>query len=244
MKELKKIFCSRTKEIPSLETIKEELIRNDRIRIEYNSKFNFLFIRNLKKQMRNIEVLLNIEIHKGEFKDLKFYNIYNLLSENEVEKLSEQLEEAIKSYRLISEKLIKRFEEKYDYSFTNSNKPFAEIKEQITIDKNQLSENWSYRFHGGDICFSNSKSRQIVDINLKYNGIYGVLDLWFFQYYMKTTKEYKYISSVYIDNTPKLIQTLDYLKDKGKVIQVRSEFDFLDSKKLIWNKKAHNKMYN
>lgn len=238
MKELKKTFCNRTKEIPSLETIKEELMRNDRIRIDYNSKFNILFIRNLKKQIKNIEDSLNVKIHKGEFKNLKFYNIYNLLSESEVEKISEKLEEAIKSYRLISEKLIRRFEEKYDYSFTDTNKSFTEIKEQITIDKNQLSKNWSYRFHGGDVCFSNSKSGQIVDINLKYNGFYGVLDLWFFQYYMKTTNDYKYLSSVYIDNTPKLIQTLDYLKDKGKVKQVKSDFDFLDSKKLIWNKKS------
>lgn len=139
---------------------------------------------------------------------------------------------------MISEKLIRRFEEKYDYSFTDTNKSFTEIKEQITIDKNQLSKNWSYRFHGGDVCFSNSKSGQIVDINLKYNGFYGVLDLWFFQYCMKTINDYKYINSVYIDNTPKLIQTLDYLKDKGKVKQVKSDFDFLDSKKLIWNKKS------
>ncbi|WP_299137129.1 hypothetical protein [uncultured Tenacibaculum sp.] len=238
MKELKKTFCNRTKEIPSLKTIKEELMRNDRIRIDYNSKFNILFIRNLKKQIKNIDDSLNVKIHKGEFKGLKFYHIYNLLSESEVEKISEKLEEAIKSYRLISEKLIRRFEEKYDYSFTDTNKSFTEIKEQITIDKNQLSKNWSYRFHGGDVCFSNSKSGQIVDINLKYNGFYGVLDLWFFQYYMKTTNDYKYISSVYIDNTPKLIQTLDYLKDKGKVKQVKSDFDFLDTKKLIWNKKS------
>ncbi|TPN86845.1 DUF6896 domain-containing protein [Aquimarina algicola] len=238
MKELKKIFCSRTREIPSLETIKEELSRNDRIRIDYNSKFNFLFIRNLKRQIRNIEDLLNVEIQKGEFKDLKFYNLYNLFSENEVKKISERLEEAIKSYRLISERLIKRFEEKYNYSFTDTNKSFAKIKGQIEQDKNQLSENWSYRFHGGDICFSNSKSGQIVDINLKYNGFYGVIDLWFFQYFMQTTNEFKSISSIYIDNTPKLIQTLDYLKEKGKVKLVKSEFDFLDSEKLIWNENS------
>ncbi|WP_298903798.1 hypothetical protein [uncultured Psychroserpens sp.] len=238
MKELRKIFCSRTKEIPSLQTIKEELEKNDRIRIDYNSKFNFLFIRNLKKQITNIEDSLNVEIHKGEFKDLKFYNIYNLLSKPEVEKIAGQLEEATKSYRLISERLIRQFEEKYDFSFTDTNKSFREIKEQIEQDKNQLSENWSYRFHGGDVCFSNSKSGQVVDINLKYNGFYGVLDLWFFQYYMKTTIEFKSISSIYIDNTAKLLQTLDYLKEKGKVKLVKSEFDFLDSDKLIWNKNS------
>lgn len=238
MKELKKIFCSKTREIPSIKTIKEELRKSDRIRIDYNSKFNFLFIRNLKRQIINIENSLNVKIHKGEFKDLKFYNIYNLLSKTEIEKIAVQLETATKSYRLASERLIKKFEEKYDFSFTNTNKSFTEIKEQIEKDKNQLSENWSYRFHGGDICFSNSKSGQVVDINLKYNGFYGVLDLWFFQYYLKTTNEFKPISSVFINNTPKLLQTLDYLKEKGKVKLVKSEFDFLNSDKLIWNKNS------
>ena len=238
MKELKKIFCSRTREIPSLETIKEELRKNDRIRIDYNSKFNSPFIQDLKKQISNIKDSLNVEIHEGEFNNLKFYNLYNLLSETEVEKASDQLAQAAKNYRLISEILIKKFEEKYSFSFTDRNRSFREINEQMEHDKNQLSENWSYQFHGGDICFSNSKSGQIVDINLKYNGFYGVLDLWFFQYYMKTTNEFKSISSVYIDNTPKLIQTLNYLKEKGKVKLVKSEFDFLDSEKLIWNKNS------
>jgi hypothetical protein len=232
---LKKIFCNRTSQIPSLERIKEELNRNDVIRIEYNSRFNFLFIWNLKRQITNIEKSLNVEIHKGEFKDLKFYILYNLLSNNELEKNSKHLEEAAKSYRLISENLIRKFEKKYDYSFTDSNKSFSEIKEQLNQDKNQLSENWSYRFHGGDVCFSNSKSGQVVDINLKYQGVYGVLDLWFFKYYMKTTNEFKSISSIYIDNTPKLTQTLNYLKEKGKLKLVKPEFELFYSEKFIWD---------
>ncbi len=232
---MKKIFCNRTSEIPSLERIKEELNRNDIIRIEYNSRFNFLFIRNLKRQITNIQKSLHVEIHKGEFKDLRFYILYNLLSNNELEKNSKHLEEAAKSYRLISENLIRRFEKKYDYSFTDSNKSFSEIKEQLNQDKNQLSENWSYRFHGGDVCFSNNKSGQVVDINLKYQGVYGVLDLWFFKYYMKTTNEFKSISSTYIDNTPKLTQTLNYLKEKGKLKLVKPEFELFYSEKFIWD---------
>ena len=235
---MKKIFCNRTSQIPSLERIKEELNRNDIIRIEYNSRFNFLFIRNLKRQITNIQKSLNVEIHKGEFKDLKFYILYNLLSNNELEKNSKHLEEAAKSYRLISENLIRKFEKKYDYSFSDSNKSFSEIKEQLNQDKNQLSENWSYRFHGGDVCFSNSKSGQVVDINLKYQGVYGVLDLWFFKYYMKTTNEFKSISSIYIDNTPKLTQTLNYLKEKGKLKLVKPEFELFYSEKFIWDKSS------
>ena len=236
MTKLNRIFCSKTREIPSLEIIKEQLREHDRIRIDYNSKFNFLFIRNLKRRIKNIEKSLNVEIHKGEFKNSKSYNIYNLLSKSEVEKIAEQLEEATKSYRLISERLIRKFEKKYDFSFTDINRSFREISDQIEQDKNQLSKNWSYYFHGGDVCFSNSKSGQVVDINLKYNGFYGVLDLWFFQYYMKTTIEFKSMSSIYIDNTPKLLQTLEYLKAKGKVKTVKPEFDFWDYDKLIWNK--------
>lgn len=233
---MKKIHCNNSREIPSLEIIEEELTRNESIRIDYDSRFNFIFIRNLKRRISTIEKSLNVEIHKGKFKGSKCYILYNLLSDIELEKISVQLEEATKSYRLTSEYLIQKFEEKYDYSFTNSNKSYREIEDKIDKDKNQLSENWTYRFHGGDVCFSNSQSGQIVDINLKFDGVYGVLDLWFFQYYMKTTNKFKSLSLIYIDNTPKLIQTLNYLKKNGKLKLVKSKFDFLYSEKLVWDR--------
>ena len=97
-----------------------------------------------------------------------------------------------------------------------------------------MSKHWEYRFHGGDVCFSNSNTGQIVDINLGFVGYYGVLDLWFFQYFMRTTKEFKLISDHLEDNTPKLNQLLNYLKENGIVKVVVSEL--FDSEKLIWNK--------
>ena len=238
MRELKKIYCNKTKDLPTLEVIIEELKNNDRIRIDYNSKFKFLFLKNLKKYIENINQNFNVEIQKGEFKDLKFYNIYSLFSDLENEEKSRELEKAIKSYRLTSEKLILEFEEKYEYSFLDPKKSFRVIRDVLRLDENKLSKNWRYGFHGGDICFSNSKTGQVVDINLKFDGYYGVLDLWFFQYYMETTKEFKSLSQNYKDNTPKLIQTLNLLKEKGKVKSIKSEL--FDSDKLIWNKKAYN----
>lgn len=234
MLELRKIFCKTLDELPSLDIINAELVKHDRIRIDFdiNSKFKSSVI--LKKYIQNIEHELNVEIHKGKFQELAFYNIYSLFSDKEKKHLSTQLELAVKEYRLISEKLINEFENKYNHSFTDPGKSIYSIREQLDLDQHKLSKHWGYRFHGGDVCFSNSNTGQIVDINLGFVGYYGVLDLWFFQYFMRTTKEFKLISDHLEDNTPKLNQLLNYLKENGIVKVVVSEL--FDSEKLIWNK--------
>jgi hypothetical protein len=97
-----------------------------------------------------------------------------------------------------------------------------------------------YNFHGGDVCFSNSKTGQVVDINLKFDGYYGVLDLWFFQYFMETTNQFTELSNNFRENTPKLVQALNSLQEKNIVSLIRSKI--FNTEKLIWNKeKVHNK---
>ena len=119
MLELRKFFCETLDELPSLDIINAELVKHDRIRIDFdiNSKFKSSVI--LKEYIQNIEHELNVEIHKGKFQELAFYNIYSLFSDKEKKQLSTQLELAVKEYRLISEKLINEFENKYNHSFTD-----------------------------------------------------------------------------------------------------------------------------
>ena len=234
MTELKKIYCKSLDELPSLQRIKRELASHDRIRIDYDINSAFKYSDQFQEFIDKIRKEMNVEIRKGEFKELEFYNIYSLLSETDLEKISLQLELAVKDYRLTSEKLIEEFEAKYDHEFINCEKSIYDIREKLELDENKLSKNWSYRFHGGDVCFSNSKTGQVVDINLKFEGYYGVLDLWFFQVFMETTKNHNSLSLVFKENTPKLIQSLNFLEANGKIVLIRSEL--FDREKLIWNK--------
>lgn len=239
MDELRKIYCEKSGNLPSIETVGSELTQHDRIRIDYNINSRLKRSRKLRKLIEQIDQSFNVEIHKGHFKKLEFYNIYNLFSIEQLDEVSVQLENAVKSYKLTCERLIKEFKDKYDYSFSDPEKSFNVIRQKLQNDENKLSKNWIYRFHGGDVCFSNSKTGQVVDINLKFGNHYGVLDLWFFQYFMETTDEYKSLSSNFKDNTPKLIQTLNILKKKGKLKLIES--DFFDPDKLIWfEEKADN----
>lgn len=96
-----------------------------------------------------------------------------------------------------------------------------------------------YNFYDGDVCFSNSKTGQVVDINLKFDGYYGILDLWFFQYFMETTKQFEELSTNFRKNIPKLVQALNSLKEKNVVSIIQSKT--FNMEKLIWNKeKVHN----
>lgn len=234
MTELKKIYCKSFDELPTFQTVKHELAFHDRIRIDYDINATFKYSDQFQEYIGEIRKEMNVEIRKGEFKELEFYNIYNLFIETDLKEISPQLELAVKDYRLTSEKLIEEFEIKYDHEFINREKSIYDIREKLELDQNKLSENWNYRFHGGDVCFSNSKTGQVVDINLKFDGYYGVLDLWFFEYFMETTTNHNSLSLVFKENTPKLIQSLNYLKANGKIILIQSEL--FDREKLIWNK--------
>ena len=234
MSELRKIYCKTLDDLPSMQIIKNELLEHDRIRIDYDINSNFKSSNKLKEYLSKIQENFNVEIQKGEFKELEFYNIYQLFSNSELSKILMQLKVAVIDYRLTSEKLIKKFEEKYNYNFIDSEKSIFSMTHDFNADQHKLSKYWKYRFHGGDVCFSNSKTGQIVDVNLKFGKYYGVLDLWFFQCFIQTTKEYTSLSANFKNNTPKLIQSLNHLKEKGFLSIVKNKY--FESEKLIWNK--------
>lgn len=158
-------------------------------------------------------------------------------SQRDLENIAKELEYATKEYRLTCEKLIKEFELKYDFSFGNKEESFSLIENKLKEDDYILSEEWRYHFHGGDVRFYNHKTDQIVEVNLKYDGYYGVLDFWFFQYFLTTTNEFYNLNKLFENNTSKLIQALNYLKDKEKLESINSFFyEMGEGDKLIWKK--------
>lgn len=228
--EFRRIFCDTLDDLPSLEAIRQELTQYGHFRIDYDINASFKSSDELKNYIKEIETELNVGICKGFFKELEFYNIYSLFSASELSGVAVKLEKAVKDYRLTSEKLISEYKLKYNTSFIN-------LKEAaLNLEHKNLLKDWDFNFHGGDICFSNSKTGQVVDINLQYEGYYGVLDLWFFQYFLETTKDFWSLSLLFKDNEPKLVQALNYLKKLGKVKTAPD--NGWDSEKLIWNKEA------
>lgn len=140
MIELRKIYCNTLEDLPTMQIIKAELINHDRIRIDYNINAKFKCSNKLAEYIQRVQQEFNVDIHKGEFKELEFYNIYNLFSDSELLEISNQLELAVKDYRLTSEKLIKEFENKYNHSFIDPEKSIYSIREKLNSDKNRLSK--------------------------------------------------------------------------------------------------------
>ncbi|RSC96172.1 DUF6896 domain-containing protein [Tenacibaculum singaporense] len=158
--------------------------------------------------------------------------------QEELSKIYLDVEKATKSYQLLCEELINKFKNKYNYDFRGFNKSLKPFREKFELDNNKLTDDWKFYFHGGDICFKNLNSGQIVDVNLKYEK-YGVLDLWFFQCFLRTTAEFKELSKVFENNTLKLVQTLKYLRDINKLDLVNSNFkNYGFEDKFIWKNRV------
>lgn len=234
MKEFRRIYCRSLDELPALTVVRNELKEHDRLRIDYDQNAEFKGAERFNAYLHMLRQELHVDIHQGAFKELEFYNIYRLFPVEELELVSQQLEAAVKDYRLTCERFIKAFETKYNFGFADREKSTRDIRAQLEADQNHLSKNLSYRFHGGDICFTNKKTGQMVDISLKFPGSYGVIDFWFFQYFMETTTAFKSLAVHFKENTPKLLQTLEFLNKIGRVQLIRSTL--FDSQKFIWKK--------
>ena len=238
MSELKTIFCKTLEDLPTIDFLSKELENLDRVRLDYNIKSEFKKSDKIINYITEVRENLNVDIYKSEFKDIEFYNIYKLLSQEELSKIYLNVEEATKSYQLLCEELINKFKNKYNYDFRGFNKSLKPFREKFELDNNKLTDDWKFYFHGGDICFKNLNSGQIVDVNLKYEK-YGVLDLWFFQCFLRTTTEFRELSKVFEKNTPKLVQTLKYLREINKLDLVNSNFkNYGFEDKFIWKNRV------
>ena len=71
MTELRKIYCNTLEELPNVQIIKTELIKHDRIRIDYSVNAKFKSSNKLAEYIQRVQQEFNVEIHKGEFKELE-----------------------------------------------------------------------------------------------------------------------------------------------------------------------------
>jgi hypothetical protein len=233
MSDLRKFYCTTPEDLPELETVRKELELHDRIRIDYDIHADAAFAARILDHVEMIKQQLNVEVWDGYLGEVAFYNIFRLYTEAELPAIAAEVEVAAKSYRNICEELIKAFEDKYGHSFVDPEKYIYHISERMDADNDMLSDDWRYRFHGGDVCFHHLETGQAVDVKLRYNGHYGVLYDWCLQYFMKTTPEFQSLVLNFADNEPKLWQAFGYLKEQGKMKVL--ELDWKDREIMIWD---------
>jgi hypothetical protein len=86
----------------------------------------------------------------------------------------------------------------------------------------QLNAEWRYQLHGFESRFTNSKTGQVLDVQLEFGAERGALDPYFFYEFLKSTPEFCDLAALLADGFHDTAQVLEVLVASGFLAEVRS----------------------
>mgnify|MGYP003638723335 CR=1 FL=1 len=142
------------------------------------------------------------------------------MNEEQLNTEETQLLYVIKSFDHLAFKLIGKLAATFDCDL-DSDHPFGKlIKRSNNLWKGDLDEEYTYRFHGGHVCFSEKVSGQIIDVYVTEKKEYGTFSYSNLKHYVETSSALSSILNT-IDTFEKLEQTILSLEEKGFIVGKR-----------------------
>ena len=108
---------------------------------------------------------------------------------------------------------------------------FISIKNNL--QKGNISENWSYWFHGDACEFENSETKQFVYVKINRNGNYGVIDNYNLYKFILTTKSLEYVTHN-VESETKFNEIIMELEKENIIINI-DENEFIKTRVLNYN---------
>jgi hypothetical protein len=87
----------------------------------------------------------------------------------------------------------------------------------------RLDTRWSYGFHGYQCGFRDKSSGQKLDVELGFDGEFGVLDPFFFAMFVRTTPGLNAIAALFRDNFHDPLRTLQVLERVGRLTKLTDQ---------------------
>jgi hypothetical protein len=87
----------------------------------------------------------------------------------------------------------------------------------------RLNSRWSYGFHGYQCRFRDKSSCQKLDVELGFDGEFGVLDPFFFAAFVRTTPGLNAIAALFRDNFHDPLRTFEVLERTGRLTKVTDQ---------------------
>jgi hypothetical protein len=141
--------------------------------------------------------------------------------------------EAIKEFDKTANKLIKKLLTEFGIDIKKQN-PFDKfISVKNNLQKGNLSENWTYWFHGDACEFENSETKQLVYVKINRNGNYGVIDNYYLYKFILTTKPFQSFAEN-INSEMKFNELIIEL-ERLKIIIDIGENEFIKTRVLNFN---------
>ena len=141
--------------------------------------------------------------------------------------------EAIIEFEKTAKKLIEKLLTEFGIEIEKQN-PFNKfISIENNLQKGNISENWSYWFHGDACEFENSETKQFVYVKINRNGNYGVIDNYNLYKFILTTKSLEYVTHN-VESETKFNEIIMELEKENIIINI-DENEFIKTRVLNYN---------
>lgn len=141
--------------------------------------------------------------------------------------------EAIIEFEKTAKKLIEKLLTEFGVKIEQQN-PFNKfISIKNNLQKGNISENWSYWFHGDACEFENSETKQFIYVKINRNGNYGVIDNYNLYKFILTTKSLEYVIQN-IESETKFNELIMELEKENIIINI-DENEFIKTRVLNYN---------
>ncbi|MBI1248243.1 hypothetical protein GC197_10455 [bacterium] len=98
--------------------------------------------------------------------------------------------------------------------------PPSELVYQQQVDVGKLSEEWKFRFHGLECEFENTKTNQVLDVEVGFGNEFGVLDPYFFEKFLRSTARFDSLSKLFPNSFFDCCRALEVLEETGYLVRI------------------------
>jgi len=156
--------------------------------------------------------------------EFQFVTVMRVISHPEVLAIEDSIHAAAVEFRTIATRLIEQLSAQLEL-------PADEIARYPLIRMSlrargmgQLVDDWQFMFHGLECGFRNTRTKQVVEVQLDYAGEYGALDPFFFHLFLASTPHYSTLAVALTHGYHDTCRAMEILEQRGRLRPVVSVF--------------------
>lgn len=151
----------------------------------------------------------------GGRQDARWITIKRVVPEHVVLANEEAIYSAAKDFRRVATGLIRQLARHLSISEQEFKHPLMRMN-LGKRSRGTLGPEWEYFFHGYQCRFTHRTSGQAVDVELGFDGEFGVLDPWFFCQFVRTTPEHSAVAALFRHAFHDPKQAITILERRGR----------------------------
>ncbi|HLK57022.1 MAG TPA: hypothetical protein VKU00_10680 [Chthonomonadaceae bacterium] len=217
-----RITCLQARDVPSAERIQELVTEEQHLVLEFPPPLPIHFddaavVRALSRRLPDLHAYTSGSATHG----LTLITIKKRIAEPVVRERVEALTEAARQFGHTAYDLMTRLADQLGCPLDAFRADASFWRRAGVGPTGEMDGGWKYFFHGSACGFGSRKTGQVIEVQLGFEGEFGVLEPWAFFQYLASTREHEALARLLKDGYDHTRQALEILARLGylKVVE-------------------------